>query len=117
MQEKRKHKRVVMETNITAKEISVNNYGNNEPLNIDIFDISMGGIGFHADRLLALDSFYDAKIKLLNGETFSTLIKVVRGFGSDTYTYGAEFVNLSPADAYRIELYILVLENCPEYNG
>lgn len=114
MVEKRKHKRVVIQTTISALEISEVSAKKAQPFDIDIFDISVGGIGFHSDRLLPLNSFYNADVRLLNGESFECIIKIVRGFGSRTYTYGSEFISLSPADAYRIELYILLLEHSPE---
>lgn len=114
MVEKRKHNRVVMNTTISAMSLGeMGAVPDNDYFVIDIFDISMGGIGFHSNRLLPLNSFYDTNITLLNGEKFNCIIKVVRGFGNNIFTYGAEFVSLSPTDAYRIELYSLILSNDP----
>lgn len=114
MIEKRKHNRVVMNTTISAKAVGEKGLvSENDFFDIDIFDISVGGIGFHSSRLLPLNSFYDANIVLLNGEKFNCVIKIVRGFGSNIYTYGAEFVSLSPTDSYRLELYSMIIANDP----
>ncbi len=116
MVERRKHKRVVMNTSISAKSVGeIGVVPSDDYFVIDIFDISAGGIGFHCNRLLPLDSFYDASIELLNGEKFNCTIKVVRGIGTGSYTYGAEFISLPPTDQYRIDIYTLLLENDPNY--
>ncbi len=111
--EKRKHKRIIMNITLKAKKISTLGYP--EVITDDdiyVFDISAGGIGFTSKKHYPIDMFFDTTIVLLNGDRFSSVIKIVRSsMSNDTFTYGCEFVSLTDTDRSRIETYQALLTN------
>ncbi len=110
--EKRKHKRVIMNITLKAKQISTGESTEIVDDDIYVFDISVGGIGFTSKKHYHIDQFFDTNIVLLNGDKFSSVLKIVRSsMNNDTFTYGCEFINLTDTDRSRIETYQALLVN------
>ncbi|HEY5524718.1 MAG TPA: PilZ domain-containing protein [Clostridium sp.] len=115
MEEKRRAKRTGIEKNsklrvinndIEAKEV------NEELFEVQITNISKGGIAFESEKEFALETLFSANIVLWTKETFDTIIKVVR-IDKDTHgnnIYGCAFVGIAGDNEARIDVYQIVNE-------
>ena len=115
MEEKRRAKRTGIEKNsklriinndIEAKEV------NGEIFEVQITNISKGGIAFKSEKEFAIDTFFSANVVLWTKETFDTMIKVVR-IEKDTHgnnIYGCTFVGIAGDNEARIDVYQIVNE-------
>ena len=110
--EKRKYNRVIMNITLKAKQIPNGEATEIVDDDIYVFDISVGGIGFTSKKHYHINQFFDTTIVLLNGDKFSSVIKIVRSsMNNDTFTYGCEFVCLNDTDKTRIATYQSLLVN------
>lgn len=99
-----------MNITLKAKKISTGEATDILDDDLYVFDISTGGIGFTSRKHYPINQFFDTTIVLLNGDKFSSVIKVVRSsMSNDTFTYGCEFVSLNDTDRTRIETYQTLL--------
>ncbi len=80
---------------------------------VEVVNISKGGMAFRTEELLPLNSFYDAQVILWTKETFDAVIEIVRmendGSGEAT-TYGCKFIGLPASDQFKIDVYQIVSE-------
>lgn len=115
MEEKRRAKRSGIERNIKVKRI--NNAEEAKELDDEVFDvqitnISKGGIAFKSKKEFSLDTIFSANIVLWTKETFDTMIKAVRiekdKDGSNIY--GCIFVGIARDNEARIDIYQIVNE-------
>ncbi len=116
--EKRKAKRI--EINACIRLQSVNNpkfaviTPKTEEFEVDVINISKGGMAFKSDEFLPLNSFYEAKVVLWTKETFDAIIEIIRMESvddDDRTMYGCRFVGISAADQFKIEVYQIVSES------
>mgnify|MGYP003302575124 CR=1 FL=1 len=98
MHERRKYERLPIDC-----RLKVNNLYNGYQKGIDkvdadieVIDISRGGIGFKCNQTLPLNSYFDATIGLDGREYFRAIVKIIRSssVGNDII-YGAEFIGLA----------------------
>ncbi len=115
--EKRWAKR--MNINATIRLQSINNdravtyEPNRNDFEVEVTNISKGGIGIETTEFLPLNSYYEAKIVLWTREQFDATVEVVRMESkgdSGIISYGCRFVGLSPADQFKIDVYQIVSE-------
>ena len=98
MQERRKYDRLPIDC-----RLKVNNLYNGYQKGIDrvdadieVVDISRGGIGFKCSQPLPLNSYFDATIGLEGREYFRSIVKIIRcSTHGDDVIYGAEFIGLA----------------------
>ena len=86
---------------------------NKEEMEVEVTNISKGGMGFKTEEFLPLNSYYEAKVVLWTRESFDAIIEIVRmeNDGTDEKnTYGCRFVGLSPAEQFKIDVYQIVSE-------
>ena len=86
---------------------------NKNDIEVEVLNISKGGMGFKTAEYLPLNSYYEAKVVLWTRESFVSIIEIVRmeNDGTDEKnTYGCKFVGLSPADQFKIDVYQIVTE-------
>lgn len=115
MEEKRRAKRTGIEKNsklrrinnsIEAKEVD------EEAFEVEITNISKGGIAFKSQKEFDLETLFSANIILWTKETFDTIIKIVRihkdAQGSNIY--GCAFVGIAGDNEARIDVYQIVNE-------
>lgn len=115
--EKRWAKRLNIDVRIRLKSIK-NTKGasyslKQEEFEVEVLNISKGGMAFRTEELLPLNSYYDAKVLLWTKETFDAVIEIVRmeNDGSDeTTTYGCKFIGLPPETQFKIDVYQIVSE-------
>lgn len=115
--EKRWAKRMDINANIKLQSIRNNRNVafelNKNEIEVEVINISKGGIAFKTAEFLPLNSYYEAKIVLWTRENFDSIIEIVRmeNDGTDERnTYGCKFVGLSPADQFKIDVYQIVNE-------
>lgn len=115
--EKRWAKRMSIDANIKLRSIKNNKAAaynlNEDEMEVEVINISKGGMAFKTQELLPLNSYYDAKVVLWTKETFNAIIEIIRmenDGSSDDTTYGCKFVGITPADQFKIDVYQIVSE-------
>lgn len=114
--EKRWSKR--MDINATIKLKTIRNdrmvfEPNKEEFEVDVINISKGGMAFRTKELLPLNSYYDAKVILWTKDTFDAVLEIIRMENEDVEgetTYGCRFIGLNPAEQFKIDVYEIVNE-------
>ena len=103
MEERRRNKRSDMKSTLIIKRLD--NQDEHE-VEIDITDVSKGGVGFICREALTVGAVYESYLTIWTKEVLHTFLQIVRidmkGF---EYAYGASFVGLPEMDAARIEVY------------
>ena len=121
-QERRKSNR--MDINVKIKLNSVKSNANTvnlkqEEFEVELVNISRGGLAFRSHEKLALNTYYDTTIVLWTKEKFQTVIEIVRmeNYGDEKTLYGCRFIGIMPSDQLKIQIYEMVSEmekNTPE---
>ena len=121
-QERRKSNR--MDINVKIKLNSVKSNANTvnlkqEEFEVELVNISRGGLAFRSNEKLALNTYYDTTIVLWTKEKFQTVIEIVRmeNYGDEKTLYGCRFIGIMPSDQLKIQIYEMVSEmekNTPE---
>ncbi len=121
-QERRKSNR--MDINVKIKLNSVKSNANTvnlkqEEFEVELVNISRGGLAFRSNEKLALNTYYDTTIVLWTKEKFQTVIEIVRmeNYGDEKTLYGYRFIGIMPSDQLKIQIYEMVSEmekNTPE---
>lgn len=116
VQEKRWAKRIAINATIRLNSLNtdpaISDY-DREEISVDVINISKGGMAFTTERLLPLESFYDAKVELWTRESFDAVIEVIRMEKKEAdvpIIYGCRFVGLSPMEQFKIDVYDIVNE-------
>ncbi|HOO28014.1 MAG TPA: PilZ domain-containing protein [Lachnospiraceae bacterium] len=103
MEEKRKNRRMELEAHLIMKRIDS---GKNEKIPVDVLNLSKTGIGFKCEKLLEINSVYEAELIIWTREIIHTFIDVTRFDNSgDDNIYGALFIGMPESDACKIEIY------------
>lgn len=104
MQERRKNKRLELESKIIIK--SLNDPGVQHETVIDIVDVSKTGVGFNCNLPLTIGTVYEAYLTIWTKEVLHTFIEIVRiEKKGDIFNYGSTFVGMPGMDASRISIY------------
>ena len=121
-QERRKSNR--MDINVKIKLNSVKSNANTvnlkqEEFEVELVNISRGGLAFRSNEKLALNTYYDTTIVLWTKEKFQTVREIVRmeNYGDEKTLYGCRFIGIMPSDQLKIQIYEMVSEmekNTPE---
>ena len=98
MHERRKYERLPIDC-----KLKVNNLYNGYQkgiekvdADIEVIDISRGGIGFKCSQTLPLNCYFDATIGLDGREYFRAIVKIIRSSSAgEDVIYGAEFIGLA----------------------
>ncbi len=114
-QERRKSNR--MDINVKIKLNSVKSNANTvnlkqEEFEVELVNISRGGLAFRSNEKLALNTYYDTTIVLWIKEKFQTVIEIVRmeNYGDEKTLYGCRFIGIMPSDQLKIQIYEMVSE-------
>lgn len=115
--EKRWAKRMSIDANIKLRSIKNNKpvafTPSAEEMEVEVINISKGGMAFKSKEMLPLNSYYDAKVVLWTKETFNAIVEIIRMENdgtSDETTYGCKFIGITPADQFKIDVYQIVSE-------
>lgn len=104
MEEKRRSIRMDIDVQIQLKAVN-SDETMGKVYNVDVINISRGGIAFRCKDELCIDGFYDTQITIWTKETIHALIQIVRKSGKDEY--GCKFASILPTDQFKIEVYEL----------
>lgn len=106
-----------MDINVLIKLNSVKNNANTanlkqEEFEVELVNISRGGLAFRSNEKLALNTYYDTTIVLWTKEKFQTVIEIVRmeNYGDEKTLYGCRFIGIMPSDQLKIQIYEMVSE-------
>ena len=98
MQERRRYVRLPIDCRLKVNNL-YNGYQKGilkVDADIDVVDISKGGIGFKCKQVLPINTYFDATIGLDGKEYFRAIVKIIRIINvDDENIYGAEFVGLA----------------------
>lgn len=74
---------------------------------IDLINISVGGVGFSSSSCLPIDYYFNAEIFFDDEYNFKTVLKIIRKQKIDgVYEYGCEFIGMSVNFLNKIKEYI-----------
>lgn len=111
MQEKRKDRRLKLESQIYLKRLDQPEEPA-ESVNIELKDVSKSGVGFTCDYDLTIGAVYQCELTLWTKEKIQSFIEVVRVTPrADTNFYGGIFIGMSEMDIKRIEIYFTLRDN------
>ncbi len=114
--EKRWAKRMSINATIKLKSIRNNKYviaANEDEFEVEIINISKGGMAFKTIEQLPINSYYDANVILWTKENFNAVVEIVRMENENVgepITYGCKFIGLPPAEQFKIDVYDIVNE-------
>jgi hypothetical protein len=88
---------------------------NNQQVQVNVINISKGGIAFKTAEKLQVGVFYDTIIRLANSERIGVVVRIVwmQDTGGEEFVYGCRFVGISAENEFKIECYQIV----DEYGG
>ena len=105
MQEKRRDKRMELESQLIIKRLDSEN-PNESRVNISIKDVSKGGLGFTCEYALTVGSVYEMVLTIWTKETIHAFVEIVRVIKRDNrFEYGGIFIGMPEIDMKRIEIY------------
>lgn len=104
MEERRKNKRMELESRIKIKRLDKPEEC--EEVGIEIADVSKTGVGFLCNAALTIGAVYETYMTIWTKEVIHAFIEIVRiEKKDDTFEYGGIFVGMPEMDARRIEVY------------
>ena len=111
MEERRKNKRIELESRLIIKRLDGGAEAAEE-VAIEIVDVSKTGVGFNCTMPLEIGAVYEAYLTIWNKEVIHAFLEIVRIVKEDdTFKYGAIFIGMPEMDAARIMVYDTVNEN------
>ncbi len=111
MDERRKNKRTELPSNVIIKKILGNE---NEEVQIEVIDVSRGGVGFNCKEKLDIGEVYEAYLTIWTKEVIHSFLQIVRiemKGQKNEFLYGASFVGMPELEASRIGVYQTIHEN------
>lgn len=110
MEERRRHQRLPVDIYLHVDSLYKEGKEALEEINkdIEVVDISKGGIGFITPVELPLNFFFNARISLGEDRSFYSVLKIIRVHFDEKeglYHYGCEFVGLADILTHYIDDY------------
>lgn len=103
----RKYVRTTYSVKMKINELYKQDYEEIDNINadIDVFDISQGGLGFYSKYDIPKDFYFKADIKLDDERSFKAVLKIVRKelIENNMYEYGCCFTGLATNIAQMID--------------
>ena len=113
--ERRQSRRTDVDVIISLKKLDESRISacSGETVDVNVINISKGGIAFKSDRKFELNTYYSTVITLDNKERIEAVVEIIRmeNLGEAETTYGCRFVGISEKDQFRIEVHQLVYES------
>ncbi len=115
MNEKRKNHRLPIDIKLTIE--SLYKQGENKIENvkdeIQVVDISKGGIAFEVNDDLPLGFYFNSRIIIDEEKNFFSVLKIIRKVEiEEGYHYGCEFVGLANVLSDSIDIYEKEISEC-----
>lgn len=113
--ERRQSRRTDVDVIISLRQLDdkyVSGYAG-ETTDVNVINISKGGIAFKSGYKFGLNTYYSTLIILDNRERIEAVIEIIRmeNLGEAETAYGCRFIGMSEEDQFRIEVYQLVYES------
>ena len=107
MEEKRHHKRLKLDVSIQLERLTEDGTTTYDYTQVEVTDVSRGGIGFLSNEPLEVGRYYNTKIQIWTKEVFDAVIEIVRiqELEDGTDKYGATFIVMSYTYAIKIDIY------------
>lgn len=107
--EKRRLKRTDLKYKVVLTIIK-SEYGRDlDPFEVQVTDVSSGGIGFRSEEQLMIGETFAGRLELWTKEKIDVVIKIVRSaVEEEGYSYGSIFVGASNLDTLGIEIYQII---------
>ncbi len=103
MQEKRKSKRFILETNIIMERVDGVKH---KRVPVKVLDVSKTGMGFRCSEILEMNSIYQVEFTIWTGDVVQTLVTIVRYDNSTGENiYGSTFVGMPENDTSKFQIY------------
>lgn len=103
MQERRKNKRMELESTLTVKRLDG---GKTQDVDIEVLDVSKTGVGFTCNVALEIGAVYESNLRIWTQEVLHAFLEIVRiEKQGNTFIYGAIFIGMPEMDSARIETY------------
>lgn len=112
MEEKRKRKRLELTVTLQLEYINDQAEKDSKEVEIEVMDISSGGMGFRSKEKLDSDGFYDTEMVIWTKEVIPCVIHIVREVAEEdgSYQYGGVFVGMNEIDQRKIDIYQMIAE-------
>jgi len=115
MDERRKAHRLPIDIRLTIE--SLYKQGNEKIENlqdeIQVVDISKGGLAFEINDELPLNYYFNSKIIIDEEKSFFSVLKIIRKIKMENgYHYGCEFVGLANVLSDSIDIYEKEISEC-----
>ncbi len=108
MEEKRKYRRLDLSVTLKLEYINDASEKAVREVEVEVFDLSRAGIGFHSKEKLDPDGFYDTNMVIWTKEIVPCVIHIVREVPDETgYRYGGLFVGMNDIEQRKINIYEL----------
>ena len=111
MDERRRNKRTGLPSNVIIKKMLGSE---NKEIQIELIDVSRGGIGFTCREKLDIGEVYESYLTIWTKEVIHSFLQIVRiemKGQKDEFLYGASFVGMPELEANRIGVYQTIHEN------
>ena len=110
MDDRRRSKRTQLNSTIIITRLDD---GGHQEVEIEIQDLSKGGVGFTCDQPLKIGTVYESYLTIWTKEVLHAFLQIVRIElrGENDYSYGASFVGMAELDSNRIEVYQTINED------
>ncbi len=110
MEEKRTSKRMELNAVLKLNELETKKDTTGLPkeaFDVNILNVSTGGLAFKCTQELKLNTYYDIHLVLWTKASFDSIIEIVRmeNMGGDEILYGCKFVGLRPSQELEIQIY------------
>lgn len=116
--EKRKSKRIAISVKIVLTQLGneTSNKDTKSDVDVNVINISEGGIAFESEYNFEVNSYYNTVITLDNKDSIETVIEILRkeDSGNGEITYGCRFIVINPENKFKIDVYRIVSESKTE---
>ena len=103
MEERRRNNRIKLTSTLLIKRLDRDTQ---EPVEIEILDVSKSGVGFYCSKPLEIGAVYESNLRIWTQEVLHAFLEIVRiEKATDGFIYGAIFIGMPEMEASRIELY------------
>lgn len=109
--EKRRNLRSNLKATLTLDIVKAANQREMESFEVEITDVSEGGIGFYTENQLMIGEIFYGVLTIWTKQKIDVVLKIVRSaVEEDGYSYGSIFVGLQNNDQIGIRIYQLINE-------
>lgn len=104
--EKRQSKRMGLDYTLTLSIIKSEFSRDLPPFDVEITDVSFGGLGFASDEQLMVGEIFKGVLKIWTKQKMEVILKIVRScLEEEGYSYGCIFVGMNNTDSLGIKIY------------